>query len=29
MDQSSAYIRSCYDMVAREYADRFADELAH
>jgi SAM-dependent methyltransferase len=29
MEQSSAYIRSCYDTVARDYADRFADELAH
>jgi SAM-dependent methyltransferase len=29
MDQSSVYIRSCYDTVARDYADRFADELAH
>lgn len=29
MEQSSAYIRSCYNKVAREYADRFADELAH
>lgn len=29
MDQTSDHIRSCYDAVAREYADRFAGELAH
>ena len=29
MEQSSRHIRACYDAVAREYADRFADELAH
>jgi SAM-dependent methyltransferase len=29
MDQSSAHIQACYDAVAREYAERFAGELAH
>jgi SAM-dependent methyltransferase len=29
MEQTSAYVRACYDAVAREYAERFADELAH
>jgi SAM-dependent methyltransferase len=29
MEQTSDHIRACYDTVAREYADRFADELAH
>ncbi len=29
MEQSADYVRACYDAVAREYADRFADELAH
>lgn len=29
MEQSAEYIRACYDAVAREYADRFAGELAH
>jgi SAM-dependent methyltransferase len=29
MEQTSDHIRACYDAVAREYADRFADELAH
>jgi ubiquinone/menaquinone biosynthesis C-methylase UbiE len=29
MDHSSEYIRKCYDAVAREYADRYAAELAH
>lgn len=29
MEQTSAHIRACYDAVAREYADRFSDELAH
>jgi len=29
MEQTSAFIRACYDAVAREYADRFAGELAH
>ncbi len=29
MQQATNHIRSCYDAVAREYADRFADELAH
>jgi ubiquinone/menaquinone biosynthesis C-methylase UbiE len=29
MEQSSDYIRACYDAVAREYADRFTGELAH
>src|SRR5262245_32426079 len=29
MEQTSHYIRACYDTVAREYADRFAGELAH
>jgi ubiquinone/menaquinone biosynthesis C-methylase UbiE len=27
--QTSDHIRACYDAVAREYADRFAGELAH
>jgi ubiquinone/menaquinone biosynthesis C-methylase UbiE len=29
MNQTSDYIRACYDTVAREYAERFAGELAH
>jgi SAM-dependent methyltransferase len=29
MEQTSDHIRACYDTVAREYANRFADELAH
>jgi SAM-dependent methyltransferase len=29
MEQTSEHIRACYDAVAREYAERFADELAH
>jgi SAM-dependent methyltransferase len=29
MNQTSEYIRACYDAVAHEYADRFAGELAH
>jgi SAM-dependent methyltransferase len=29
MEQTSDYIRACYDTVAQVYADRFADELAH
>src|SRR5215217_25612 len=29
MGQASDHIRACYDAVAREYADRFAGELAH
>src|SRR5262245_49886596 len=29
MEQTSDHIRSCYDVVAREYADRFAGELEH
>jgi SAM-dependent methyltransferase len=29
MGQTSDHIRACYDTVAREYAVRFADELAH
>ena len=29
MEQPAEHIRGCYDAVAREYADRFADELAH
>jgi SAM-dependent methyltransferase len=29
IEQRSDYIRACYDAVAREYAERFADELAH
>jgi SAM-dependent methyltransferase len=29
VEQTSDYIRACYDTVAREYADRFASELAH
>jgi SAM-dependent methyltransferase len=29
MEQTSDHIRACYDAVAREYADRFAGELAH
>jgi SAM-dependent methyltransferase len=29
MEQTSDHIRACYDTVAREYADRFSDELAH
>lgn len=29
MEQTPEYIRTCYDAVARQYADRFADELAH
>jgi SAM-dependent methyltransferase len=29
MEQTSDYLRACYDAVAREYADRFAGELAH
>jgi SAM-dependent methyltransferase len=29
MEQTSEYIRTCYDAVAREYAERFADELTH
>jgi hypothetical protein len=29
MEQTSDYIRACYDAVAREYAERFAGELAH
>lgn len=29
MEQTVDYIRACYDAVAREYADRFVDELAH
>jgi SAM-dependent methyltransferase len=28
-EQTSDHIRACYDAVAREYADRFAGELAH
>lgn len=29
MEQTSGFIRTCYDAVAREYADRFGEELAH
>jgi SAM-dependent methyltransferase len=29
MEQTSDHIRACYDAVAREYADRFAGELAY
>ena len=29
MEQTSDYIRDCYDAVAREYAEQFASELAH
>jgi SAM-dependent methyltransferase len=29
MEQTSDHIRACYDTVAREYAERFVDELAH
>src|SRR6516162_10763993 len=29
MGHTSEYIRTCYDAVAREYAERFADELSH
>jgi SAM-dependent methyltransferase len=29
MEQTSDYIRACYDAVAREYAERYAGELAH
>jgi SAM-dependent methyltransferase len=29
MEQTSDHIRACYDTVAREYAERFAGELAH
>jgi SAM-dependent methyltransferase len=29
MEQMSDYVRACYDAVAREYAERFAGELAH
>src|SRR5262245_45233295 len=29
MEQSSIHVRACYDAVAREYAERFSDELAH
>jgi SAM-dependent methyltransferase len=29
MEQTSQHIRACYDAVAREYAERFAGELAH
>ena len=28
MEQTSEHIRACYDAVAREYAERFADILA-
>jgi SAM-dependent methyltransferase len=29
MEQTSLHVRDCYDAVAREYAERFASELAH
>jgi SAM-dependent methyltransferase len=29
MEQSADYIRTCYDAVAQEYAERFAGELRH
>jgi ubiquinone/menaquinone biosynthesis C-methylase UbiE len=29
MGHTPEYIRTCYDAAAREYAERFADELAH
>ena len=29
MEQTSDHVRACYDAVAREYAERFAGELAH
>lgn len=29
MDQSPEFIETCYDTVARDYADKFWDELAH
>jgi SAM-dependent methyltransferase len=29
MEQTSGHIRACYDAVARQYAERFAGELAH
>jgi ubiquinone/menaquinone biosynthesis C-methylase UbiE len=29
VEQTSDYVRSCYDAVAGEYAAKFADELAH
>jgi SAM-dependent methyltransferase len=29
MEQSARHIEACYNAVAREYAERFADELAH
>jgi SAM-dependent methyltransferase len=29
MEPTSPHIRACYDAVAREYAERFADELSH
>src|SRR5580700_4282331 len=29
MQQTSRHVQACYDAVAREYAERFAGELAH
>ena len=29
MEQSARHIEACYNAVAREYAERFADELGH
>lgn len=29
MEQTSRHIQACYNAVAREYAEQFADELAH
>ena len=29
MEQTTEHVRACYDEVAREYAERFAGELAH
>jgi SAM-dependent methyltransferase len=29
MERTSPHIQACYDAVAREYAERFTDELAH
>lgn len=29
MEQNADHVRACYDAVAHEYAERFADELSH
>jgi SAM-dependent methyltransferase len=29
MDQTSGHVKACYNVVAKEYAERFADELEH